>query len=200
MKKYVDNVLRVYEACSELEKNASKDWYLRARAWCEHRAQVYGMRVRTVAAVVSALSPRNKWERNLLDADQLLYYASNGYSAAMVVSSTFEKNVLKAYDIVEFDKPELVETGPKTRSFLDCIDNPKCDAVVVDVWAYRVIEGDLKLKAVGFSDECYEKYADAYRRAADEVELLPMQIQAITWVAARSRKRKKTAMNQMSMF
>ena len=194
------NVLQVYQSCSLAEIEMNKDWYARARLWCEHRARMYGLEVRTVAGVISALSPRNKWERNLVDADQLLYAVFNGYSASWVVSSTFMKNVLKAYDIALYQMPELVGNGLKTQAFIDCIADPSCDAVVVDVWSHRVVIGDLNAKARGLSTHEYEECSQAYRLAGKEDNLRPMQVQAVTWCAARGRKKAKVAAIQMSMF
>ena len=196
----VENILQVYHACSGYEVEENKDWYARARLWCVHRAQMYDVSVRTVAAVISALSPRNKWERNLVDADQLLFAVKNGYSVASVVSSTFMNNVIKAYDIVALEQPELAETTMKTRSFLNCIDNPMSDDVVIDVWAMRVLLGDLKWKARGLSNGEYQEYAQAYRIAGKEVTLKPMEVQAVTWCAVRNRKRAHASACQMTMF
>lgn len=194
------NVLQVYQSCSPGEVLENKDWYVRARLWCEHRAGMYNLEVRTVAGVISALSPRNKWERNLIDADQLLYAVFNGYSASWVVSSTFMKNVLKAYDIALYQRPELAENGLKTQAFLNCIADPSCDAVVIDVWSLRVVLGDMSMKAREIKHDKYEEYSQAYRLAGKEVGLLPMEMQAVTWCAARGRKKAKVAVTQMSMF
>jgi len=196
----VGNILQVYHACSEYEVEENKFWYARARLWCVHRAQMYDVSVRTIAAVISALSPRNKWERNLVDADQLLYAVKNGYSVASVVCSTFMQNVIKAYDIVALGKPELAETSDKTRAFLNCIEDPASDDVVIDVWAMRVLTGDLKWKARGLSNGKYQECAKAYRIAGKEVVLRPMEVQAVTWCAVRNRKRAKASATQMTMF
>jgi hypothetical protein len=194
------NVLNVYQSCSPAEVLENKGWYMRAHKWCEQRAQMYNLDVRTVAAVISALSPRNKWERNLVDADQVLYAVFNGYSVAWVKSGTFMQNRLKAYDIAAYNDPSLVGNGMKTKAFINCIADPKCDDVVVDVWAMRVLTGDLEWKARGLSESEYDECAQAYRDAGKEVQLIPSEIQAVTWCAVRNRKRLKVSANQMTMF
>ncbi len=117
MCKKVENILDVYQACSSAEVFDSKDWYGRARAWCEYRAQMYNMDVRTIAGVISALSPRNAWKRNLEDTDNLLHAVHNGHSVAYVISNSFRKNVEKAWDIARYRMPELAETSPKQERF-----------------------------------------------------------------------------------
>jgi hypothetical protein len=116
------------------------------------------------------------------------------------MSGSFRKSVEKAWDIAKYRMPKLAETSPKTRAFLDCIDNPRSLAVTIDIWAMRVVEGDMEAKARNIREAEYEEYAQAYRSAGKEVLLRPMQVQAITWVAVRSRKRAKASANQMTMF
>ncbi len=64
----------------------------------------------------------------------------------------------------------------------------------------RVIEGDMDAKARNIKEAEYEEYAQAYRNAGKEVLLRPMQVQAVTWVAVRSRKKAKTSAGQLTMF
>lgn len=200
MCKKVDNILHVYQACSLAEIDGSRGWYTRARAWCDHRAQLYNLDVRTIAGVISALSPRNNWKRNLEDADLVLHAVHHGHSVAWVVAGTFRKSVEKAWDIAKYRMPELAETSPKTRAFLDCIDDPLSQAVTVDVWAMRVVEGDMNAQARNIKEAEYAEYEQAYRDAGKEVLLRPMEVQAVTWVAVRTRKRAKASANQLTMF
>lgn len=196
----IQNITQVFQDAPPDLVEAGKSWYPQARAWCEQRAHLYGVSTRTVAAVVSALSPRNKWERNLFDADQVLYAWKNGYSYPSIRCSTFTQNVMKAWDILELDKPELAETSPKTRAFLDCIADPESESVVIDVWAYRVAEGDPDLPAKGFGEQEYQVYADAYRSASQVVSEPVEQVQAVTWVTYRNRVGQRVPPGQMRLL
>ena len=89
--------------------------------------------------------------------------------------------------VVTEDDPSLVTTSPKTRAFVDNISNPRSKLVTVDVWAYRICEGNLLLKARSLVGDVYEKYADVYTELALEREMKPCVLQAITWVEARNR-------------
>ena len=48
------------------------DWYPSALKIATRIADKYDLRVETVAGVISALSPSNKWERNVFDAEALI--------------------------------------------------------------------------------------------------------------------------------
>jgi len=175
-------------------------WYPIARRWCKVKAREYGVRPVVVAALISALSPRNKWERNLYDAEQVLINYAEGFQHPFnIVSGTFRRNVEKAWNVVTLDKPALVTTSPKTRAFVDNIINPVSKRVTVDVWAYRICQGDMTLGAVSFTDKQYTTYASAYREVAVEHKLKACEVQAITWVEARARE-KQSAMTQMRLL
>lgn len=181
------NIIQVFEDAPTDLKEQGRLWYPRARKWCRVRADMYDRSVRTVAGVVSALSPRNRWERNLIDADQVLYAYHNGLSMPWLKCATFSQNVHKAWDILWKDDPSLAETSPKTRAFLDCIENEDTSAVVVDVWAYRVAHGNPDLKAKGFTEKQYQVYEECYREAASELSEPVHEVQAVTWVTFRNR-------------
>jgi hypothetical protein len=200
-KRKVHNILEVYHNAPVDLKESGALWYAQAHHWCEVRAQLYGLSVETVAAVVSALSPRNKWERNLKDADQVLYAAANQKTPAWPKCATFSQNVVKAYFIAVDQAPERALTSPKTRAFVKCIVDPHHEsAVVVDVWAKRVADGNPNAPAVGLNEHMYKLYADAYRQAAKKVGALPLEVQAATWVMFRYQVGNGVPAGQMTLL
>lgn len=183
----IQNIISVFKDAPPDLVESGRSWYPRARNWCKLRADMYGVPIREVAAVVSALSPRNRWERNLIDADQVLNAWHSNRSYPYVQCATFSQNVLKAWQILDDHDTSLAETSPKTRAFLDCIAEQDSSSVVIDVWAYRVAEGDPDLKAKGFSEKEYQEYEDAYQGAAERLDVPVDEVQAVTWVAYRNR-------------
>ncbi len=189
------NILWFLEQASQAAYEDGMNWYQDAYKWSMFKADQYDVTAEVVAAIISALSPRNEWSRNLFDTDRLLMCYERGDAGPdLVRSATFSKNVLKAWRVRHTGDASLVMTSPKTRAFMDNITWPKSEEVTVDTWAYRVAEGDLMLPAKGLNEKRYQVYAEAYRSAAAEVELRPCELQAITWVEARDRIRilKKT--------
>jgi hypothetical protein len=117
-----------------------------------------------------------------------------------IVSQTFRKNVEKAWDIVMTGDPAPAMRSPKTRAFVDNLSCLVSDEVTVDVWARRIAEGDLDLKAKGIGEKLYAQYAEAYREVARDVGRRPCEVQAITWVEARNRKRVRARGHQLRLL
>ncbi len=197
------NILWFLEQASEAARENGMSWYDDAYKWSMFKADQYDVEVDVVAAIISALSPRNEWSRNLHDTDKLLMcYERGDDGPELVKSATFGKNVMKAWRVRHTGDASLVMTSPKTRAFVDNITWPKSQEVTVDTWAYRIAEGDLQLPAKGLNEKRYQVYAEAYKNAAAKVELRPCELQAITWVEARDRVRsiKKASSLQLRLF
>jgi len=197
-----NNILWLLEQASPDAHHDGMHWYPDANKWATYKAAQYSVEVDVVAAIISALSPRNEWTRNLYDTDQLLMcYERGDHDPQFVKSATFKKNVIKAWMVRDKEDSTLVTTSPKTRAFVENITWPKGEeAVTVDTWAYRIAEGDLTLPAKGFSQKQYDVYAEAYRSAAKYIGLRPCEVQAITWVEARYRVKRHTGMMQGRLF
>jgi len=172
---------------------AGRRWYADAFLACEAIAANYGLPIATVAGVVAALSPNNRWERNLIDADNLCkLYTLGGYDdAAQCKVSTFHANKRKALQILEGIDPLKALGGLKVRAFYQCIiDLP---AVCVDGHAYAIWKGERipTTKTPKISAKLYNSIAEDYQRAADTIngiigtEFCAAQVQAITWCAWR---------------
>jgi hypothetical protein len=98
----------------------------------------------------------------------------------------------KALEIYDGADWRRVLKGPKERSFADNISNPKrSQAVTVDRHAVKVALGSIAdrdkygpemiIQRAGV----YETISQAYRDAAKELGMLPLELQAITWLAER---------------
>lgn len=199
----IENILWLYEQASSQSLESGMSWYDDAHQWAQYKAMQYGLEVEIVAAIISALSPRNEWSRNLKDTDTLLMCFDRGDKGPdFVKAATFGKNVFKAWLVRSKLDPTLVMTSPKTRAFVDNITWPDGPSVTVDSWAYRIAEGDLSLPARGLREPEYECYAEAYREAAEFVGIVPCRLQAITWVEARYRVKtcRRGAMNQLRLL
>lgn len=176
-----ENILAIYEQATEAEKAAGIAWYKEARSFCRKQAQEYGVSLEVVVAVISALSPRNKWEQNLKDAVTVLEAVRQGKGPDDVKVSTFGKNKVKAFNIVLNHKPSLVKASSKTAAFFDNIRYENSKEVTVDVHAFGIYMG-VKIPVTGLTPKKYAEIAEAYRQVAEQAKLLPYQIQAITWV------------------
>ena len=48
------------------------DWYRSAFQIADRISDKYGLPTETVAGVIAALSPNNRWERNIIDAEAII--------------------------------------------------------------------------------------------------------------------------------
>lgn len=174
---WVDNILKAYAAASEADKAEGLSWYPRARRYSEDLGARYGIAARVVSGVIAALSPMTNWEQNLKDAENLLRLG------ARAVVGTYKSNKRKALKMLKGAEPANNLGKYKTLSFFECIEgNPA--QVCIDRHASAIAYGRKLTDAergalVGVN---YERLQNAYRRAAQALNLKPAELQAITWV------------------
>jgi hypothetical protein len=187
------SILAVFFQASSAEVMAGRRWYGDALEACKTIAATYGLSVDTVAGVVAALSPNNRWERNLVDAENICkLYTLGGYDdAAQCKVSTFHANKRKALQILKGTEPLEALGGLKVKAFYQCIIN--LPAVCVDGHAYAIWKGERipTTKTPKISAKLYDAIAADYQHAADTIngiigtEFCAAQVQAITWCAWR---------------
>jgi hypothetical protein len=156
------------------------NWYKQAHVFCKEVAHNTGLTVETVAMVVSALSPAVSWELNKIQAEQMCNAFRDGLPLETVTTSTYENNRLKAWDILQGKKVITVKS-PKTYAFyrnllLDV------DSVTVDRWMLRIMF-NRPLKSLTALK--YRQCEKILRQAANDLDLKPFQLQAITWEQIR---------------
>lgn len=156
------------------------NWYQHAHVFCKEVAHNTGLKVETVAMVVSALSPAVSWELNKIQAEQMCNAFRDGLPLDTVTTSTYENNRLKAWDILHGKKVITVKS-PKTYAFyrnllLDV------DSVTVDRWMLRVMF-NRPLKSLTALK--YRQCEAILRDVANDLEIKPFQLQAIIWEQIR---------------
>ena len=175
------------------------DWYRSALNIAGRIADRYDMRIETVAGVIAALSPNNRWERNIIDAEAIIKcWASGGTDEDILAVKvcTYTKMQEKALAILRFDiyhKSSItgILNGPKIIEFFNCITNPALNDVCIDGHAYSVWFGQrLTMKQVPnigkkLRQQIKTDYVDATTFINEELNesFTPADIQAITWVA-----------------
>jgi hypothetical protein len=169
-------------------------WYQRASDAAAIIASRYSITADKVAAVIAALSPSNRWERNVTDAEVLCRaYVLGGHTAADKVKvSTYGANKIKALRILAGELPLNVLGGLKVRAFYRCIVGDD-SAVCVDGHAYAIWAGEriATTKTPKISSKLYDAIAADFARAADTINSItgaaysPAQVQAITWLTYR---------------
>ena len=186
------NITSVYRDADATQYNEGLLWYSDAQRAAYHIAEKYDIAVYIVVAVIAALSPNNKWSRNIVNADALIGAFIRGDGLLSVKVSTYHAMKRKAWDILvarpDYDGAKAMLKGQKITSFF-------CDImgefnVTIDGHARNIAYGE----RVGLTDDRtnigvreYRALQAAYQEAARRVGLMPYQLQAITWRVWRDR-------------
>lgn len=197
----VRNITKAYGNATESEVNEGLEWYSEANR-IANKLSLDGLLDKrngmpeTAAGVLAAVSPQTQWEHNILIAAHLI-------TGEPLTKGMFQTNVRlnQARRIINGERPSDVLKGRKVRAFYVCILEPyNHDTVVIDRHAMCAAEGRLMARQeqnkVGHSKALYQMYAEAYFAAADQLSLLPCELQAIVWVSWRNlHANKKRATN-----
>ena len=190
--KMIYNIISVYRDADETQHAEGLLWYSDALKSANLMAIKHGVPVYIAVAVIAALSPNNKWSRNIINADALIGAFIRGDGIDSVKVSTYHKMKAKAWDILaarpDYDTAKKMLKGQKITSFF-------CDImgefnVTIDGHARNIAYGE----RVGLTDDRsnigvreYRALQAAYEAAAERLGLMPYQLQAITWRVWRDR-------------
>ena len=186
------NILGVYNLANTADRANGARWYPEASNIAYALVNRYGVSYFQAVGVIAALSPRNKWERNLADAENLIkVFSIDPESVDSVKVCTFGPNKAKAIRILT-DKPTshdevlAILSGPKLQEFYSCIAGID-DEVCIDGHAYSIWAGDrITLADIPSIGKKLRKEIKAdYREAALQAGISPSEMQAITWCAWR---------------
>ena len=158
-------------------------WYKNAYNICKDLAGTY-YTLEQVAGVISALSPRNKWERNIDDAFAVLEAVQRGDGPEDIKVCTFNTNKFKAFEIARGNQT-IDSTSRKTYAFIRNIAHLDADRATVDVWHLRACFG--KTIDTGLTANRYDMIEAITIEEAKKVGLKGYEYQAIIWEVVRQR-------------
>jgi len=188
----IHNITSVYRDADETQHAEGLLWYDNAQKAAYHIAAKYGIAVYIVVAVIAALSPNNKWSRNVTNAATLIAAFIRGDGIDAVKVSTYHAMKRKAWAILaarpDYDGAKAMLKGQKITSFF--MDIMGEFNVTIDGHARNIAYGE----RIGLTDDRtnigvreYRALQAAYEEAARRVGLMPYQLQAITWRVWRDR-------------
>jgi len=188
----IHNITSVYRDADETQHAEGLLWYDNAQKAAYHIAVKYDVPVYIVVAVIAALSPNNKWSRNVTNAATLIAAFIRGDGIDAVKVSTYHAMKRKAWAILaarpDYDGAKTMLKGQKITSFF--MDIMGEFNVTIDGHARNIAYGE----RVGLTDDRtnigvreYRALQAAYEEAARRVGLMPYQLQAITWRVWRDR-------------
>lgn len=182
---YTENILSVYEQSTPQERQHGRSWYPSARRQCQ---SIQGVPLRISAGVVAALSPNNKWTKNVSDAERTIQAFLSGYTLDDFKVCTYNKMKEKAWSILQeqpktHDEVAEILNGRKITSFFhNIVGRNTC---TIDGHAYSIAHGTrmmLQNGGINLGKKKYEELQQAYISAGQQHKLKAYQMQAITWV------------------
>lgn len=185
------NIIAIYKLAKPSEIKHGLTWYVNANSDCKEIAEKLELPLHIVIGVVSALSPNNKWERNIVNASDLCTAFINGQDMDSIKVSTYHKMKEKAWSILE-TMPNYEETieilnGKKIVSFFRNISGDETD-ITIDGHARNIYYNDkqgLTTPNTNIKKNEYKDIQKAYLRASKKLGIKAYELQAITWVAWR---------------
>lgn len=181
----IENIIKVFEFADDNDIKFGLAWYPYANYVCRKIAAKTKVPLSRVCAVMSALSPQNRWEQNMVDTENLIIGWLNKNTENVKVS-TFNSNKQKAINILNGNDISDELRGPKTWAFYNNILNPMSNHVTIDFHAFDIYAMNTKKKSLSLRK--YEKISSAYIEAANQLNLHPSSLQAITWCTWRNKK------------
>ena len=191
----MENIIKIYKLATPEEKRDGIVWYVNAFADCKRIALDTKVPVHIVVGVVAALSPNNKWDRNIVNAKDLIEGYLNGEHVESIKVSTYHAMKHKAWSILDAmpdeDGVSLILNGQKITSFYRNIMGH--DTCTVDGHAKNIYYGvrhGLTDDKSNVGKREYFEISKAYVEAGKKVRvngrsLKAFEIQAITWVVWR---------------
>jgi len=176
------NILAAYDAATAADQAQGLAWYGLAQEFAQTLSLDSSLSVEQCAGVIAAMSPMMSWRSNLDVARRLItHYQHTGLLPD--AGYGLRRNVAKAWAILDGAPPLEVLSGPKVRAFYrNIMGDPS--AVTVDRWAVRIALADPTHPGT-VTAKGYGVIAEAYRDAADLLEVSARDLQAATWTYYR---------------
>jgi hypothetical protein len=158
-------------------------WYKQAHYICKDLAERYNTKLETVASIISALSPRNRWPQNIKDTKTVLDAIHSGLSPDQVKVCTFHKNKEKAFLLAK-EQTSITEKSLKTFSFVNNIAKLDKASITIDVWHLRACFGTTIRSTP--SRKAYDQIRLLTIEKAKQKGLNGYEYQAIIWNSVKN--------------
>lgn len=167
-----------------------KDWYFQLNDYCKTLSEHYDIELIRVAGMLSALSPNCTFAQNIKSLERFLRTKGD------CKVSTFGDQKRKAFEIMttnnisEDNIKNILGKGLKTRSFFENIYRPdSSQSVTVDLWMIRYAQENKIMPLKGtLTPKRYRDIESYIQDKAQEFNVMPHQLQAITWVNIRGKE------------
>lgn len=173
-----NNILKVYKI-----SGAGKGWYIESNELAVHLSSGNSLSIAQCAGIIAALSPQKSWPTNkMLAYDFIEFGKRSGHMPVMIDKA---EQITRTKDIQEIAG---ILNGPKITNFFYNILNPVGpEHVTIDRHALGVAICGTKRRRIDLimTDKQYKTIASAYKWTAEQLGILPLELQAMTWITYR---------------
>jgi hypothetical protein len=174
-----EKILKTIATLDETNYQASLDWYFILHDYAKNLAERNNLTLIQTAGIISALSPMVMFTTNLRDAERFCSTRSIANLA------TYTKQRKKALSIIGAKSEKEVLTilgGNKTKAFFLNILKPQTSMeVVLDTWMIKFFEFK------NLTPKRYWYASNEIQKIAQEMGIMPHQVQALLWVGMRGK-------------
>lgn len=177
------------ERATEQEREEGLRWYEEAMQFAEYLSITFNISKVVAAGVISALSPNNRWERNKIDAFNLIQAHVDGRSADDVRVCTYTPNKLRAWGILSGDV-RMLRKARKTHAFALNVGAMDESVVTIDKWmlrAFATTSRTPKDVPTSCTSVQYDRLSAHFCKLARGMGYKPYELQAIIWVTIRNQ-------------
>ena len=190
----IKNIINIYNLATPEEIKHGVTWYKKAYIESKKLALKYDIPIHIVIGVIAGLSPNNKWDRNIQNADTMIKAFINGNAIESFKVSTYNKMKEKAWLILEtmpnYEETITILNGKKIVSFYKNINGDETE-LTIDGHARNIFYNDrqgLTTPKTNITKLEYAKIQKAYLKASKKIKvngsvLKAYELQAITWLA-----------------
>lgn len=187
MTQYTKNILKVFNQATQSEIDHGLTWYADAKSKAQEMADYLELPLHVVVGVIAALSPTNKWERNLKDAYDMLHTFNEGGYVEDCRPCTYKTMRDKAWSILttmphDNDAVAFILNGAKITDFFYCIMGE--DVCVIDGHAWCIANNDRRTmqEVPNIGKKLRQDLQTCYSRAGKKHGMTAYEMQAATWV------------------
>lgn len=185
LKKISSNLDYFFNNATKNEIKQGKLWYKNANDICKDIAQKYNTNVLTAANVISALSPRNKWNQNIKDAYKVFDAQKNNLHPEDIKVCTFHKNKFKAFNCIQ-NKVLITDKSLKTYNFVNNMAHLDNDFLTVDIWHLRAcFNKSIQINSAAIGRIAYKQIKELTIKKANILGLKGFELQAIIWLTTQ---------------
>ena len=173
----IKNIINIYNLATPEEIKHGVTWYKKAYIESKKLALKYDIPLHIVIGVIAGLSPNNKWDRNIENADTMINAFINGNAIESFKVSTYNKMKEKAWLILEtmphYDETITILNGKKIVSFYKNINGDETE-ITIDGHARNIFYNDrqgLTTPKTNITKLEYAKIQQAYLKASKKIKV-----------------------------